>query len=64
MLYLGEHLSVRLHATHRSGGDPESVARRVYQEIWGILIAYNLVRLEMERAVDDAKVESQPRSAS
>ena len=30
---------------------------RIHQEIWGILIAYNLVRLEMERIADEAKVE-------
>ena len=29
----------------------------VAQEIWGILIAYNLVRLEMERVADEAGVE-------
>src|SRR6266496_43691 len=29
----------------------------VRQEIWGIALAYNLVRLEMERAADEAKVE-------
>jgi hypothetical protein len=29
----------------------------VRQEIWGILIAYNLVRLEMERAADELEVE-------
>ena len=29
----------------------------VRQEIWGILIAYNLVRVEMERAADEAAVE-------
>jgi hypothetical protein len=29
----------------------------VRQEIWGIALAYNLVRLEMERAADDAGVE-------
>ncbi len=29
----------------------------VAQEIWGILLAYNLVRLEMERVADDAGVE-------
>ena len=27
---------------------------RVRQEIWGLLIAYNLVRLEMERVADEA----------
>jgi len=31
---------------------------RVRQEIWGILIAYNLVRLEMERIADEAGVAS------
>jgi hypothetical protein len=30
---------------------------RVRQEIWGILIAYNLVRLEMERIADEADVK-------
>jgi transposase IS4-like protein/DDE family transposase len=29
----------------------------VEQEMWGILLAYNLVRLEMERIADEAKVE-------
>lgn len=29
---------------------------RVRQEIWGLLIAYNLIRLEMERAADEAGV--------
>jgi hypothetical protein len=29
----------------------------VRQEIWGIAIAYNLVRLEMEKAADEARVE-------
>ena len=29
---------------------------RIRQEIWGILIAYNLVRLEMERIADEAEV--------
>lgn len=31
--------------------------QRVRQEIWGILIAYNLVRLEMERIADEADVK-------
>jgi hypothetical protein len=30
---------------------------RVEQEVWGILIAYNLVRLEMERVAEEASVE-------
>jgi hypothetical protein len=29
----------------------------VEQELWGILLAYNLVRLEMERTADDLGVE-------
>ena len=29
---------------------------RVAQEMWGILLAYNLVRLEMERVADEARV--------
>jgi len=30
--------------------------QRIRQEIWGILIAYNLIRLEMERIADEANV--------
>lgn len=30
---------------------------RVRQEIWGILLAFNLIRLEMERVAEEAKVE-------
>lgn len=30
---------------------------RIRQEVWGILLAYNLVRLEMERVADEAHVE-------
>ena len=30
---------------------------RVCQEVWGLLIAYNLVRLEMERVADEVGVE-------
>ena len=32
-------------------------AAGVRQELWGLLLAYNLVRLEMERAADEAGVE-------
>jgi hypothetical protein len=31
--------------------------KAVAQELWGLLIAYNLIRLEMERVADDAGVE-------
>lgn len=42
-------------------GGPASTLRskhpeRVNQEVWGLLLAYNLVRLEMERVADEAKV--------
>jgi len=30
---------------------------RVHQEIWGILLAFNLIRLEMERVAEEAEVE-------
>lgn len=30
---------------------------KIKQEIWGILLAYNLIRLEMERIANEAKVE-------
>jgi len=30
----------------------------VAQELWGVFLAYNLIRLEMERVADEAKVES------
>lgn len=30
---------------------------RVGQEVWGILLAFNLIRLEMERIADEAEVE-------
>jgi hypothetical protein len=29
----------------------------VYQELWGLFLAYNLIRLEMARAADEAKLE-------
>jgi len=29
----------------------------VYQELWGLFLAYNLIRLEMERAANEAKVQ-------
>jgi hypothetical protein len=42
-------------------GGPTSTLRskhpeRVNQEMWGLLLAYNLVRLEMERVAEEAKV--------
>jgi len=35
----------------------EAIRSRTRQEVWGILLAYNLVRVEMERAADEAGVE-------
>jgi len=42
-------------------GGPTAVLRskqpeRVYQEMWGLLLAYNLIRVEMERFADEANV--------
>ena len=31
--------------------------KAVYQELWGLFLAYNLIGLEMERAADEAQVE-------
>ena len=36
----------------------------VYQEIWGALTAYNLIRLEMAKAALEVKCENQPKSVS
>jgi len=37
---------------------------RVRQEIWGLLIAYNLIRLEIERIADEAKVKPRASASS
>lgn len=51
----GEIKTDMLDATHQPlrSKTPD----RVRQEIWGILIAYNLIRLEMERIADEAEVK-------
>lgn len=36
---------------------PQDPREGVEQELWGVLLAYNLVRLEMERVAESAKVE-------
>jgi hypothetical protein len=48
---------IKTHLLAREEAIRSRTAVGVRQEIWGILIAYNLVRLEMERAADEAKVE-------
>ena len=47
---------VKTHMLAREETIRSRTPDRVEQELWGILIAYNLVRLEMERAADEAGV--------
>lgn len=47
---------VKTHMLAREETIRSRTPGRVEQELWGILIAYNLVRLEMERAADEAAV--------
>jgi hypothetical protein len=48
---------IKTHLLDRQEAIRSRTPDGVNQEMWGILIAYNLVRLEMERAADEAKVE-------
>lgn len=48
---------IKTHMLARQETIRSKTVTGVRQEIWGIAIAYNLVRLEMERAADEAKVE-------
>jgi hypothetical protein len=48
---------IKTHMLARQETIRSKTPRGVRQEIWGIAIAYNLVRLEMERAAAEAKVE-------
>ena len=48
---------IKTHMLDRQEAIRSRTPAGVRQEIWGILIAYNLVRLEMERAADEAEVE-------
>ena len=41
----------------RTGGTGPLLPERVYQEIWGALITYNIVRLKMAKAAREAHVE-------
>ena len=48
---------VKTHLLDRQEAIRSRTPPGVRQEIWGIALAYNLVRLEMERAADEAGVE-------
>lgn len=48
---------IKTHLLDRQEAIRSRTPDGVRQELWGILIAYNLVRLEMERAADEAEVE-------
>ena len=48
---------IKTHMLARQETIRSKTPQGVRQEIWGIAIAYNLVRLEMERAAAEAKVE-------
>jgi len=51
---MGEVKTDMLHATHQPLRS--TVPDHIRQELWGILLAYNLIRLEMERIADEANV--------
>lgn len=48
---------IKTHLLDREEAIRSRTSEGVRQEIWGIALAYNLVRLEMERAADAAGVE-------
>lgn len=48
---------IKTHLLDRQEAIRSRTPQGVRQEIWGIALAYNLVRLEMERAADEAGVE-------
>lgn len=47
---------VKTHMLERQEAIRSRTPKGVEQELWGVLLAYNLVRLEMERAADEAGV--------
>jgi hypothetical protein len=49
---------IKTHLLDRQEAIRSRTASGVRQELWGILLAYNLVRLEMDRAADEAGVAS------
>lgn len=50
------HDELKTHMLERQEAIRSRTPDGVRQELWGIAIAYNLVRLEMERTADEAKV--------
>ena len=48
---------VKTHMLAREEAIRSKTPAGVRQELWGILLAYNLVRIEMERVADEAMVE-------
>ena len=48
---------IKTHLLEREESIRSRTPAGVRQEIWGIALAYNLIRLEMERAADEAGVE-------
>jgi hypothetical protein len=48
---------IKTHLLEREEAIRSRTPEGVRQEIWGIALAYNLVRLEMERAADEAGIE-------
>jgi hypothetical protein len=48
---------IKTHLLEREEAIRSRTPEGVRQEIWGIALAYNLVRVEMERAADEAGVE-------
>lgn len=48
---------IKTHMLERQEAIRSRTPDGVRQELWGIMLAYNLVRVEMERAADDADVE-------
>jgi hypothetical protein len=47
---------IKTHLLERRESLRSKSPKAVTQELWGILIAYNLIRLEIERAADDAGI--------
>ena len=51
------YAEIKTHMLEREETLRSKSPAAVTQEIWGVLLAYNLVRLEMERVADEAGVE-------
>src|SRR5439155_16021838 len=49
---------VKTHMLLREEAIRSKKPELVHQEIWGILLAYNLIRLEMERVAEAADVDA------